>query len=96
MQTISTHMGLYKVNKLMFGVKTAPNMWQRFMDTKIVYGLEKTACFFDDIIIGGTTIEETENRLRIILKRLKDANLHCGLKKCKFFDKSVSYLGHTI
>lgn len=36
MQTISTHKGQYMVKKLMFGVKTAPNIWQkRFMDEYI-------------------------------------------------------------
>lgn len=96
MQTVSTHLGLFKVNKLMFGVKNAPNIWQRFMDTKVVRELEGVACFFDDIIISGITLEETEDRLRIILQRLQNLNLHCGLKKCKFFQKSVTYLGHTI
>jgi hypothetical protein len=32
LQTISTHKGPYKVKRLMFGVKVAPNVFQRFMD----------------------------------------------------------------
>lgn len=48
----------------MFGVKNAPNVWQRFMDSNIVKGLAGVACFFDDIIISGKTLEETEARLR--------------------------------
>lgn len=31
-QEIYTHMGTYKVNRLMFGIKTAPNFWQNTMD----------------------------------------------------------------
>ncbi|XP_041972802.1 uncharacterized protein K02A2.6-like isoform X2 [Aricia agestis] len=32
MQAISTCQGTYKVKRLMFGVKIAPNIWQRYMD----------------------------------------------------------------
>ncbi|XP_054285817.1 uncharacterized protein K02A2.6-like [Macrosteles quadrilineatus] len=38
-QTISTHLGLYRVNRMMFGIKVAPSIWQRFMD-KVLHGLE--------------------------------------------------------
>lgn len=46
MQTVSTHKGLYKVKKLMFGVKTAPSIWQRFMDEYIMCDLVGSQCFF--------------------------------------------------
>lgn len=96
MQTISTHKGLYKVRKLMFGVKTAPNIWQRFMDQYITNGLSGTQCFFDDIIVAGRTLPETVERVHELVKKLRRYNLHLNKNKCKLFRESVEYLGYTI
>ncbi|XP_064214102.1 uncharacterized protein LOC135266773 [Tribolium castaneum] len=63
MQAISTHKGVYKVKRLMFGVKTAPNAWQRFMD-QMLQDLEGVVCFFDDIAVQGKTPDELLVRLR--------------------------------
>ncbi|XP_055838569.1 uncharacterized protein K02A2.6-like [Episyrphus balteatus] len=96
LQTISTTKGLYKVNRLMFGVKTAPNIWQRFMDQHIINDLEGTACFFDDIIVMGRNLEETLKRCNCLLEKLHKFNLHLNKSKCRLFEKSVIYLGHKI
>lgn len=95
LQTITTHIGVYRVTRLMFGIKTAPNAWQRFMD-QILNGLEGVVCFFDDITIQDRTQSELLSRLRNVLKLLKNNNLHLNDNKCQFFQTSVSYLGHKI
>jgi hypothetical protein len=95
MQTLSTHKGLYKVNRLMFGVKTAPSIWQRFMDSTL-QGIEGVQCFFDDILVQGATYDETLARLRTVLQVLRSKNLRLNKEKCKFFEKSIKYLGHVI
>lgn len=95
MQTLSTHNGLYRVNRLMFGVKVAPSLWQQFMD-KILHGLAGTQCFFDDIIIQGRSPEELLVRLRLVLEKLREKNLKLNRDKCNFFQKSIKYLGHVI
>ncbi|XP_054279604.1 uncharacterized protein K02A2.6-like [Macrosteles quadrilineatus] len=94
-QTISTHLGLFKVNRLMFGIKVAPSIWQLFMD-KVLHGLEGTVCFFDDILIQGSTFQETMSRLKEVFQRIRQYNLRLNQDKCKFFKKSVKYLGHVI
>ncbi|XP_054272899.1 uncharacterized protein K02A2.6-like [Macrosteles quadrilineatus] len=95
MQTLSTHKGMYKVNRLMFGVKVAPSLWQQFMD-KTLQGIPGVQCFFDDIIIQGKTEEELLTRLRTVLERMRSKNLRLNRDKCKFFQTSIQYLGHTI
>lgn len=95
LQTLSTHKGTFKVNRLMFGVKVAPNLWQKFMD-QLLLGLEGVKCFFDDIIIQGSSEEQLLTRLRQVLQKLKDNNLRVNKEKCHFFKKSINYLGHTI
>lgn len=54
MQAISTSKGTYRVTRLMFGVKIAPNLWQRYMDQSL-QGIDGTACFFDDIALQEST-----------------------------------------
>lgn len=95
LQALSTHKGTYKVNRLMFGVKVAPSLWQKFMDNLLV-GLEGVKCFFDDIIIQGSSERELMIRLQKVLHKLKDSNLRVNKEKCHFFKRSIDYLGHTI
>ncbi|XP_045503822.1 uncharacterized protein LOC123700608 [Colias croceus] len=63
MQAISTCKGTYKVRRLMFGVKIAPNVWQRYMD-QTLQGLDGTACFFDDIALQGHSYIQLLQRIR--------------------------------
>lgn len=95
LQTLSTHKGTYRVNRLMFGVKVAPSLWQKFMD-KLLQGLEGVKCFFDDIIIQGANQEQLLQRLKLVLDKLKGSNLRVNKDKCHFFQTSINYLGHTI
>lgn len=95
LQSISTHKGIYRVNRLMFGIKIAPGKWQQLMD-KVLQGLEGVQCFFDDIIIQGATVEETLIRLEKVFEQIKKYNLTLNREKCRFFQNSISYLGHVI
>jgi hypothetical protein len=53
-QTVTTHRGTYRMNRLSFGIKTAPNEFNRIID-QILQGLPKTLSYFDDLIIHDTT-----------------------------------------
>lgn len=56
-QTISTHRGTYRMNRLAFGIKTAPAEFNRIMD-QILRDVPKTEYYFDDIIVHGTSMDE--------------------------------------
>ncbi|GBM32085.1 Retrovirus-related Pol polyprotein from transposon 297 [Araneus ventricosus] len=60
--------------------------------------LTSEAClvYLDDIIIVGRTFQEHLNNIRKVFQRLQKANLKLSPKKCRFFRKEVSYLGHII
>lgn len=94
-QAISTTKGIYRVNRLMFGVKMAPAIWQEKI-SMILAGLEGVHAFYDDIIVDGKNLEEHNLRLRKVLQRLLENNLRVNWKKCKFFESKVEYLGHVI
>lgn len=58
--------------------------------------LQKVVAFLDDLIIFSSSLEEHEERLMKVLKRIADFGLKLSPSKCKFFQTSVKYLGHVI
>ncbi|PIO74254.1 hypothetical protein TELCIR_03744 [Teladorsagia circumcincta] len=47
--TINTHRGLYRYNRLPFGVKSAPGIFQQIIDS-MISGLNGVAAYLDDVI----------------------------------------------
>ncbi|KAL5018941.1 hypothetical protein ScPMuIL_004663 [Solemya velum] len=93
--TINTEKGLYRYNRLVYGVASAPAIWQRAMDT-ILQGLTGVKCIIDDMIITGKTDEEHLQNLDAVLQRLDEHELRVNMDKCEFFKKKVSFCGHEI
>ena len=50
--TISTHRGLYRYNRLTFGVASAPAIFQRSMES-LLRGIPGVCVFFNDILVSG-------------------------------------------
>ncbi|XP_055916502.1 uncharacterized protein K02A2.6-like [Eupeodes corollae] len=94
-QTISTHRGTYRMNRLSFGIKTAPSEFNRILD-QILQGLEGTLSYFDDIIIHGATVTECKERLINCFEKLQKYDLHVNKNKCEFFKTEIRYLGYVI
>lgn len=93
--TVNTPKGLYRYQRLPFGVSSAPAIWQRAMD-QVLQGIPKTKCYLDDIIITGSTREEHLTNLDTVLQRLQDYGLRVNQAKFRFLQDSVEYCGHRI
>ena len=93
--TINTHQGLYECNRLPFGVASAPAVFQRAMDT-VLQGIPFVICYLDDILVTGRLDEEHRKNLEEVLSRLQRHGIRLKKEKCRFFSKSVEYLGHVI
>ncbi|GBM31359.1 Retrovirus-related Pol polyprotein from transposon 297 [Araneus ventricosus] len=93
----TTGQGLWQFKVMPFGLCNAPATFERLMVT-VLRGLTSEAClvYLDDIIIVGRTFQEHLNNIRQVFQRLQKANLKLSPKKCRFFRKEVSYLGHII
>ncbi|KAK6763082.1 hypothetical protein RB195_023694 [Necator americanus] len=90
--TINTHRGLYRFNRLPFGVKSAPGIFQQCMDT-LIAGLDGTAAYLDDILVTGRTISEHNARLEAVLKQIQDYGFRIRLDKCAFLQTKITYFG---
>ncbi|KAL3976952.1 Rab-interacting lysosomal protein [Sarotherodon galilaeus] len=93
--TINTHKGLFKYNRLVFGVGSSPAIFQRTMDN-LLQNIPGVAVYLDDILVTGKTEEEHLRNLEQVLKKLSEAGLRLKRSKCVFQAPSVTYLGHRI
>ena len=93
--TINTHRGLYRYKRLPFGIASSPAIFQRMMDI-ILQGLDHVASIQDDILITGKDNEEHITNLNLVLNWLDYYELRMQLNKCKFMQKSVTYMGCVI
>ncbi|XP_037505852.1 uncharacterized protein K02A2.6-like [Rhipicephalus sanguineus] len=93
--TVNTTKGLFKVNRLPFGVSAAPAIFQRMMETTLA-GIQRVSVYLDDIIVSGKDVKEHAQRLEEVLTRLSDKGLRLKREKCRFGISSVKFLGHKI
>ena len=93
--TINTPQGLYRYTRLPFSIASAPAVFQRTMDT-ILQGVPGVACYIDDIIVTGKTLDEHMEHLEEVFKRLLRHGVRVNRTKCRFLKSSVNFLGHRI
>ena len=93
--TVNTKKGLFKVNRLPFGVASSLASWQRTMDS-ILTNLPGVCCFVDDILVATKTETEHLNCLRAVFKRLQENDVLVKPEKCVFMTKEIFYLGFKI
>ena len=90
--TFTTHCGLYQYKRLMFGITSAPKVYQHVIQQSL-QGCEGVANISDDIIIHGKNTEEHDRRLQRVLERLKEKNLTLNAEKCKFHMTQMVFMG---
>ena len=93
--TINTHRGLYRYNRLPYGVSSAPGIFQRMMES-LLTGIPYTGVLLDNIVISGSTDEEHLQNLEEVMKRLSEAGLRLTKLKCRFMQPILECLGYRI
>ena len=93
--TITTHKGLFKYNRLPFGVTTAPSVFQQIMEN-LLQGLNNVTVYLDDILVTGKSRTEHIATLEKVLTRFEKAGMRLKRSKCKFMMPEIEYLGHVI
>ena len=93
--TINTHKGLFRYNRLPFGVASAPAIFQWYMET-LLQDCKGVTIYLDDILVTGSSVENHLENLKVVLGKLDKAGLHLNKDKCKFRKTKVEYLGQVI
>ena len=92
--TFNTPIGRYRFKRLPFGVKCAPEIFQRTMD-RMVEDLEGVEVIMDDVVIAGDETTHDE-RLHNFMERASTQGLKLNREKCKIRQKEVPYVGHLL
>ncbi len=91
-----SHLSLYEFLCMPFGLTGAPATFSRLMD-KVLDSLigKKCLVYLDDVIIYGSTFEETLVNLKLVMSHLREHKLLSKARKCELFKTSIAFLGHV-
>ena len=92
---INTHRGLYKFDRLVFGIKVAPAIFQQLMDT-MLGGFDFTFAYLDDIVISSKKKELHREHLNKVFAQIQEFRFKVKEAKCDFCMNKIKYLGHII
>ena len=91
----TTHKGLYRYKRLMFGISAAPELYQYIMQ-QVLQGCDGAENISDDIIIHGADQNEHDRRLIAVLEKLHRKGLTLNKEKCKFRMNKLEFMGHDL
>ena len=95
LSTFNTPIGRYKWQRLPFGLKYAPEIFQRMMD-QMLEGIEGATAIMDAILIAGRDVEHHAAILHKVIERATSYNLKLNLQKCSVRQPEVPYIGHLL
>lgn len=89
--TFNTPFGRYCFLRLSFGIKSAPEIFHRAMES-IIEGLEGTRVDIDDSVVWGNTRQQHDERLEKLLQSVKKHGLKLNREKCLFGVTEMTFL----
>ncbi|CAM6088239.1 unnamed protein product [Calypogeia fissa] len=91
-----TRFGSYKFLVMPFGLCNATATFIKMMNT-IFHDLldQGVVVFIEDILVYSKTLEEHEQLLKEVFRRLRKAHLYAKPSKCEFAMEEIQFLGHT-
>lgn len=92
---INTHRGLFKYNRLVFGLSSSPGIFSRII-TNLVREIPGVVVFMDDILVTAKNKQLHIKTLNTVLSTLQKNGFRLNKDKCVFLADSVSYLGYVI
>ena len=93
--TFNTPVGRYRWLRLPFGIKSAPEIYQRIMDT-MLEGIDGARAVMDDILIAAETPAKHDIIMKQVVRRAHEWNLKLNFEKCHLKQSRVKYIGHVV
>ena len=93
--TFRTHKGLKRYKRLMFGVTSAPETYQKIIQD-IIRDCEGAENIADDIFVFGKDVVEHDKNLHAVLNALQASGLTLNADKCKFKLSKITFFGHEL
>ena len=87
--------GKWEFKRCPFGLVQAPAYFQRLVN-EVLSGLTFAFGYLDDILGFSLDMETHLKHLRILVERLRSADLKLKEVKCNFLKKHIQNLGHII
>ena len=93
--TFVTHRGLYRYRRLMFGITSAPEKYQKII-SDVLAGCKGVANIADDLVVYGADLWEHDANLHKVLTRLREKGLTVNGDKCQFRLPKLTFFGHKL
>ena len=88
--------GKFEFQRMPFGLKNAPAMFQRLMEVVLGDCYDCSAPYIDDIVVFSESAEEHVQHLRRVFECLRRYGLTIKEAKCEWGRVKLEYLGHMI
>ena len=92
--TFITQRGLFQYKRLMFGITSTPEKYQKIVKDMLI-GCKGVANIADYLVIHGCGIEEHDENLLAVLRRLRERGLTLH-EKCQFRLPKLTFSGHDL
>ena len=93
--TFSTPFGCYRFLRLPFGIKIAPEIFQKYNE-KNFKDIPGVTIYIDDVLIAANSLEEHDRILGEVFKRARELNIKFNPTKFQYRINKVKYLGHIM
>lgn len=95
LMTLMTPFGRYRWNRVPFGINSAPELFMKAM-VRIFGDIPNVEIYFDDIFIAGSTIEEHDATMELVLQRARENNVKFNSEKIQYRCDEVKCMGQII
>jgi len=83
----------YQFRKMPFGLKTAPNIFQQFMDTHLAMFAAFAVWYIDDILIFAENLQDLRRRTRQVKRKLASIGCEVNEDKSEYEKPSLLFAG---